>query len=454
MGVTAGAGEGIFCKNPPFRYRNGCAIIDLYAETGAGASPRRTDRQDADPPHRRVGKGRRVLYNLPAIVVANGLGAALTLLLVVSNRRNMRNSFFDDQLFFSMCLMGMFMCVLETASYFVDGAAFPGARSLSVTVNAILFMGSALCAFLWAAYVECKLFGRVPGLLSYTALPALAVCLMAALNLFFPVFFSVSPDNVYQRQPLAAASYLVVYGYLLWGAWQVFRYRRKAGRYLFMPVMVFLAPIFIGSLIQFFCYGMSLIWVSVAFGLTSLYINIQNETFMLDALTKLYNREYLTRYLRYLTQHMAPQDRFSGIMIDINSFKAINDTYGHSVGDDALQAVGRVLSEAVTGKDVAARYGGDEFVVITMGDGAAASALMERIQARTALLNQGDRRPYAITLSMGLAVYDPGADTLDTFLRRMDKRMYEEKRRHYADGNHDRRRRSDRRGPAGEGEQT
>ena len=83
MGVTAGAGEGIFCKNSPFRYRNGCAIIDLYAETGAGASPRRTDRQDADPPHRRVGKGRRVLYNLPAIVVANGLGAALTLLLVV-----------------------------------------------------------------------------------------------------------------------------------------------------------------------------------------------------------------------------------------------------------------------------------------------------------------------------------------------------------------------------------
>ena len=50
--------------------------------------------------------------------------------------------------------------------------------------------------------------------------------------------FSVSPDNVYQRQPLAAASYLVVYGYLLWGAWQVFRYRRKAGGYLFMPVMV------------------------------------------------------------------------------------------------------------------------------------------------------------------------------------------------------------------------
>ena len=188
-----------------------------------------------------------MLYNLPAIVVANGLGAALTLLLVVSNRRNMRNSFFDDQLFFSMCLMGMFMCVLETASYFVDGAAFPGARSLSVTVNAILFMGSALCAFLWAAYVECKLFGRVPGLLSYTALPALAVCLMAALNLFFPVFFSVSPDNVYQRQPLAAASYLVVYGYLLWGTWQVFRYRRKAGGYLFMPVMVFLAPIFIAS---------------------------------------------------------------------------------------------------------------------------------------------------------------------------------------------------------------
>ena len=400
----------------------------------------------------RAGKGRSVLHNLPAIIVANGLGAVLTLLLVFSNRRNLRGSSFADQLFLSMCLMGMFLCVLEAASYCVDGAAFPGARIISVAVNVILFMGSSLCAFLWTAYVECKLTGRVPGLWSCRTLPALTVCLMAAMNLLFPVFFSVSQDNAYQRQPLAAVSYLVVYGYLLWGAWQVFRCRREAGRYLFMPVAVFLTPIFIGSLIQFFWYGMSLIWVSVAFGLTSLYINIQNEAVMLDGLTGLYNREYLTRYLRYLTQHMAPQDRFSGIMIDINSFKAINDTYGHSVGDDALQMVGRVLSEAVTGKDVAARYGGDEFVVITMGDGAAAGTLMERIQARTALLNQGDRRPYAITLSMGLAVYDPGADTLDTFLRRMDKRMYEEKRRHYADESHDRRRRG-RRGPEGRKEE-
>ena len=382
------------------------------------------------------------MYNLPAIVVANGLGAALTLLLVLSNRKNIRNSFFDDQLFFSMCLMGMFMCVFEAISFCLDGVNAPGARSMAVVVNVVLFMGSSLCALLWAAYVEYRLFGKLPRIYSYPALPALLVCLMSLMNLFFPVFFTISPENVYQRQPLAHVTYLVVYGYLLWGAWMVFRYRRKAGRYLFMPVMVFLTPIFIGSLIQLFCYGMSLIWVSVAFGLTSMYINIQNETFMLDPLTKLYNREYLTRYLRYLTQRMAPQDCFSGIMIDINSFKAINDTYGHSVGDDALREVGQVLSETVTGKDVAARYGGDEFIVITMGDATAAQALRERIRERTARLNQGARRPYAITLSMGTAAYDPGADTMDTFLRRMDKKMYEEKQRHYASGNHDRRRRA------------
>ena len=258
--------------------------------------------------------------------------------------------------------------------------------------------------------------------------------------LFFPVFFSVSPENIYQRQPMAYVTYAVVYGYLIWGAGMVFRYRRKAGRYLFMPVVVFLTPIFIGSLIQLFCYGVSLIWVCVAFGLTSLHINIQNETFMLDPLTKLYNREYLTRYLHYLTQRMAPQSRFSGIMIDINSFKAINDTYGHSVGDDALREVGQMLSETVTGKDVAARYGGDEFIVITMGDAEAARSLAERIRGRMDQLNQEERRPYTITLSMGTAVYDPGADTLDTFLRRMDKKMYEEKQRHYAGGIHDRRR--------------
>ena len=94
----------------------------------------------------------------------------------------------------------------------------------------------------------------------------------------------------------------------------VFIFHKKIGKYLFMPVIVFLMPIFIGSLLQLLYYGIALIWVSVSFGLISLYINLQNEASMLDSLTKLYNREYLTRYLNYMLQKSSNEKQIAGIM--------------------------------------------------------------------------------------------------------------------------------------------
>ncbi len=132
-------------------------------------------------------------------------------------------------------------------------------------------------AFLWTLYVDYKLFGkleRLRRLYPFVAIPAAIVCLLAALNVYFDILFTVTPDNVYQRTPLAFIPHLVTYFYLLMGAVMVFIYRRKIGKYLFMPVIVFFTPVFIGSIIQFFCYGIALIWVTVSFGLISLYINL------------------------------------------------------------------------------------------------------------------------------------------------------------------------------------
>lgn len=387
-----------------------------------------------------VQKGTRTLHNLPAIFVANGLGAALTLLLVLSTRKHVRNAFLDDRLFFSLCLIGMWMCLVEALTFWVDGVNHPAARAVAVAANIVLFMGSSVCGIVWVSYVEYKLFGQVPGLRSGLPVPGLVICGMALLNLFFPVFFSISPDNVYHREPLAYLPYLVALGYLLWGGGRVFRYRKKAGKYLFMPVVVFLAPIFIGCLIQSLFYGLSMVWVSMAFGLTSLYINLQNETSMLDSLTRLYNREYLNRYLKYLSQSITGHRRFSGMMIDINSFKAINDSYGHSEGDEALRKVGKVLAEVVTDQEIAARYGGDEFVIISKADEAQTRVLAERIRDALRQLSQEDQRPYEITLSIGTASFDPRTDTTDGFLRQMDQNMYREKKRHYSGTPYDRRR--------------
>ena len=387
-------------------------------------------------------KGVAVLVDLSAVCVANGLGAALMLTLLLSNRAIPRNVFLDDKIFSAMCRVTLCLCIAETAAFWVDGRLFFGAIFLSRLINALLFMATSTFALLWVLYVHYKLFASQEGLRRVgriLAVPVAAVCLMAAANLVADVFFTVSPENVYARTPLFYGIYVLAYGYLLLGAGMVLRYQKRVGKYLFMPVLVFLGPIFVGSLIQLHLYGIALIWVSAAFGLVALYVNLQNEASLLDPLTGLYNRGYLNRFLGDAFQRNAPDRRLAGVMLDVNSFKEINDTFGHSEGDVALKMVARSLMEAVRGNEFAVRYGGDEFIVITDAETEEElEGLKTRIQEAVARANEGGGRPYRLMLAMGSVCYHPDMGGLDRFLWHMDQRMYEEKRRFYS-GSRDRR---------------
>lgn len=384
------------------------------------------------------------MVDLSAVLVANGLGAALMVTLLLSDREVPHNVFLDDKIFSAMCQLTLCLCVIETAAFWVDGKTFAGAIACSRILNVLLFVANSAFAFLWTVYVDYKLFGQEARLRRFgplLALPAVVVLVMSVLNLWMDVFFTISAENIYTRTTLMILPYIVTYGYLIYGAVMVLRYQNKVGKYLFMPVMVFLLPVFVGSLLQMLFYGIALTWVSVAFGLTALYINLQNEVSLLDPLTKLYNRTYLNRYLNSTMQRSGMERKTAGIMLDINSFKEINDTYGHSEGDTALQLVGQCLMDTVSGANVAVRYGGDEFIIILrVREEREVEQMMERIRMRMAQISGESARPYTITLSMGTALYDPATDNLDRFLGRMDQRMYEAKRSYYSGSNNRRRR--------------
>lgn len=383
------------------------------------------------------------MINLPAIFIANGLGAVLIFTLILSNPKGTQNVFLDEKIYFIMCYLTLGLCIMETFTFYIDGKLFPGSVFLNRLGNSTLFITNSIFSFLWTVYVDYKLFGKLERLRKiypFVAIPAMFVCLLAVLNIFFDILFTVTPENVYVRTPMVIISYLVTYGYLMLGAVMVFIYRRKVGKYLFMPVIVFLVPIFIGSLIQLLYYGIALIWVTVSFGLVSLYINLQNEASMLDSLTKLYNREYLTRFLNYTMQKPVTFKKTAGIMMDINAFKEINDTYGHSEGDHALQIVGQCLLNISDEDCFAVRYGGDEFIVIcSVRSQEQLEQVAEKIHSHIEQQNRQYTLPYQLSLSMGSTLFDPAADNIDSFLQRMDQRMYENKRIFYSNSKNDRR---------------
>jgi diguanylate cyclase (GGDEF)-like protein len=133
-----------------------------------------------------------------------------------------------------------------------------------------------------------------------------------------------------------------------------------------------------------------------------------NRLVMTDALTGLYNRRYL---MEHLAQELNESDRYGTpatcLMLDIDNFKSINDSYGHPFGDFVLTRMARVITNTVRRADIAGRYGGEEFLII-MPRLAPEEALVLAERLRVAVgaqpfLYKG--RSVPLTVSIGLAGY-------------------------------------------------
>jgi diguanylate cyclase (GGDEF)-like protein len=110
--------------------------------------------------------------------------------------------------------------------------------------------------------------------------------------------------------------------------------------------------------------------------------------------------------------------------------KAINDTYGHFEGDQALVDVANILRGTFRASDVVARAGGDEFCVLLLGDGPRELHSLGRLEDAVRARNQHNARPYALSLSIGTAYREPTDQSpIQTLIERADAVMYREKSR-------------------------
>ncbi len=122
-------------------------------------------------------------------------------------------------------------------------------------------------------------------------------------------------------------------------------------------------------------------------------------------------------------------ETFAVLFIDLDGFKAINDTYGHRSGSAVLAAVGQVLQGAVRTTDVAGRYGGDEFVIVLIRtDVLGATRVAELIRARVEGVGKGmGYPPGAVAASIGVAEFNPAAGNGADVLERADRALYRAK---------------------------
>ncbi|OOF30335.1 sensor domain-containing diguanylate cyclase [Salinivibrio proteolyticus] len=154
------------------------------------------------------------------------------------------------------------------------------------------------------------------------------------------------------------------------------------------------------------------------------------QTAYTDDLTGISNRRGFMQLASRAVQHCQRMNSpYSLAFIDLNDFKIINDTYGHSEGDIALRHMANLLRANMRESDVFARFGGDEFVVFLSGAGReAAEQALDRFSGVVERFNQINRHTYPISFSYGVATSSMSTPrSLDDLLDEADTKMYQQK---------------------------
>jgi len=163
--------------------------------------------------------------------------------------------------------------------------------------------------------------------------------------------------------------------------------------------------------------------------------DLQNELKLLastDPMTKLYNRRYFSKISEH-TLDLAKRDKkdVSTIMLDIDKFKNVNDTYGHKVGDDVIIKLAEILQKYQRKSDIVCRYGGEEFVILlpnTNINGAKIVSNNIRALVEQNIILLDNKEKLKFTISLGVSQIDTQNElNIEPSLKRADDALYEAK---------------------------
>lgn len=255
--------------------------------------------------------------------------------------------------------------------------------------------------------------------------------ILVLASFFFNLYFAFDDEN---RYLIGNHYYLIVVISLLLVAFTIFClwYFRKGTRQRdYLVLLLFLGLPIAATIFYLIVPTTQVIWNSTALSLLMAYVYIQEQVISTDALTGVYNRSEYERTIKALRNNQRKLSGLTGILVDIDYFKEINDEHGHHVGDDVLIEVSRILKNAVKKYGFVYRVGGDEFLGIMLGNpGTDIDIVLEKIGLEIEAINEKKKYPFKVSTSIGHAVYhaEDYVD-LDTFFIEIDRRMYADKKR-------------------------
>ena len=364
-------------------------------------------------------------------IIINSYSILILLIICINSLRIFEKTSLQDQIYMMILYATIVMLVLDVLSR-LDGNAQAFYPLLNIIGNFLIFALNPVLASLWLAYVHLYVFNnekQTRKLIYFLSLVNIINVVIVIISMPYGWFYTIDANNVYQRGELYLLSILSTVLLLVVAFIIIVSKRRNLNKRSFLSLLFFAFPPAISIVLQVKFYGVSLMLNSVVFSILVLFLNIQNHGMFTDHLTKISNRKKLDAYLGRKIRLSSLGNGFSAILLDIDGFKNINDTYGHNVGDEALESAANLLKSCLRENDFIARYGGDEFcIILDVSNNRDLEAMVSRINSSVEAYNKTKSNTFDLSFSMGYAVYDKdiyrGADD---FLNAIDALMYQQK---------------------------
>ena len=369
--------------------------------------------------------------NLQSIYAANFISVVLLVVLFICNFWRFQYKTYENKMIILIMMMSLIASIVIVVTFVIEGHGGALLSFLANITNSFIFIANMVVAFMWMLLIESHLKSepktRKKVLLS---IPMLIGIIVIFVNIFVPCVYELDELNNYSRKPLYWLLFGIDVFYMLYAIILYIFVKIRGGVLKFFPIYLYIGPILAGIIIETLIQGIAISWPCVAISIAGVLASLQNETIYRDPLTGLYNRNYLN----YLQKNTLKKysSHFTGIMLDMNDFKEINDNYGHAVGDIALQQMARILKDAVGDMGLVLRYAGDEFIIlINSHKQVIIDACIYEINKYLDRFNNSGIAEYKLGASMGYSIFKPKEQSVDDFMNIIDQKMYEDKKRYH-----------------------
>lgn len=329
--------------------------------------------------------------------------------------------------------------IFDLACGLMENDVLHESQLISTMLNIGFFFSSYLVAYFSFVYSECEIGSKwmfKKDKLAISFIPVFIMFILTILTLKYRFFFYIDDAGNYIKGPLYFLMLLMAYSFLIAICIKnlslYFNRKYYLKRDILLTMSSFVVFPLLAGAIQAFHTGVSIVCLGGTIAIVQVFTKMQNKRITLDTLTQINNRTKLMQYLdnkvNNYFKNLSSEIYF--IMIDIDRFKAVNDTFGHVEGDEAIKALANILKLSCNKYScMLARYGGDEFSIVYEGDFANMEKLLMKIDNNLRAYNKQVKKPYDLQISLGYAKYEESMKSISELIAKADTELYKEKHR-------------------------